>query len=679
MTAQNRTNKNILIIFFSSIFLYTLIITAWIGDDAGITIRTVLNFINGYGLKFNIDERVQAFTHPLWLIIISFFSLFFENIFNVVFSISITLSLFTFIIIQAKALTVQNLTLVSLCMIFSIAFVDFSTSGLENALSHFLLVIIFYLSAKIYQKGSNKNICILLILSSLLYLNRPDLILLVLPLVIYMLYVNKINFKNLHLILIGLMPIIIWFIFSISYYGYLFPNTAYAKLGAGVSTSSKLIQGLNYFTHQLSYDLLTILIIIIGIVFGLLNNFGRLISLGIILYLIYILYIGGDFMEGRFFTAPFILSILIISQIKLNNSFYFISLLIILILGILGINRTIFSYLDYFDDRISKHGIASERGFYYKTQGLLTGNFKNYSSKNWIIIERNVNVTCGRLGFKGIEGGPGTHIIDTCALADPLLSRLPAINGPLRIGHFIRALPNGYVESISNNENLIINEKIKSLYEMIYTVTRSDLLSTDRLKAILILNTKSYELPSRDYFSNIINFNEKLTFKNNSKGQTFLKDGLKSDVNNNGWAMPENWGVWSLGNIARLSMPVPFSNEPTTLELEMQYVLSKYNSPLNFDLYIHNGNSNDGDYSRYNDGEYSLVDKFSFSTVEQLEIFQDLILIKIDSKIIKEGYVNLEFRIHNPFRLKDFVILNNSDNRLLSIGIKSAVFLNESN
>ena len=53
------------------IFTYVFLANAWIGDDAYITFRVVDNFVNGYGLTFNPDERVQAYTHPLWMLLLS--------------------------------------------------------------------------------------------------------------------------------------------------------------------------------------------------------------------------------------------------------------------------------------------------------------------------------------------------------------------------------------------------------------------------------------------------------------------------------------------------------------------------------------------------------------------------------------------------------------------------------
>src|SRR6476659_740777 len=48
---------------------YALLVyrTAWMSDDAFISARTAYNVLHGYGLRWNVDERVQTFTHPLWM------------------------------------------------------------------------------------------------------------------------------------------------------------------------------------------------------------------------------------------------------------------------------------------------------------------------------------------------------------------------------------------------------------------------------------------------------------------------------------------------------------------------------------------------------------------------------------------------------------------------------------
>ena len=69
---KNKNNKRILI-FLIFIFVCLIIKSAWVCDDAYISFRTVYNFVNGYGLTWNIAERVQGFTHPLWLFVLSIF------------------------------------------------------------------------------------------------------------------------------------------------------------------------------------------------------------------------------------------------------------------------------------------------------------------------------------------------------------------------------------------------------------------------------------------------------------------------------------------------------------------------------------------------------------------------------------------------------------------------------
>src|SRR5688572_6670524 len=40
---------------------------AWLCEDAFITLRVVENAVQGLGLRWNPLERVQVYTHPLWM------------------------------------------------------------------------------------------------------------------------------------------------------------------------------------------------------------------------------------------------------------------------------------------------------------------------------------------------------------------------------------------------------------------------------------------------------------------------------------------------------------------------------------------------------------------------------------------------------------------------------------
>ena len=54
-----------------ALFALVLVRTAWICDDAYISLRTLDNFVHGFGLRWNVAERVQTFTHPLWLFLLT--------------------------------------------------------------------------------------------------------------------------------------------------------------------------------------------------------------------------------------------------------------------------------------------------------------------------------------------------------------------------------------------------------------------------------------------------------------------------------------------------------------------------------------------------------------------------------------------------------------------------------
>src|SRR5687767_14174543 len=75
------------------VFAYALWRTAWASDDAFITLRSIDNLVNGYGMTWNPAERVQAFTHPLWYLVLAVPYFFTREAFYTSISVSIVVSL----------------------------------------------------------------------------------------------------------------------------------------------------------------------------------------------------------------------------------------------------------------------------------------------------------------------------------------------------------------------------------------------------------------------------------------------------------------------------------------------------------------------------------------------------------------------------------------------------------
>ncbi len=468
--------------------------TAWISDDAKITFRTVLNMLHGYGPVFNIGERVQAYTHPLWFLLLTGFTLICGNIFLVSFALSICLSLGVVWFLLRKSHLSSWIWIVFL--LFSKAFFDFSTSGLENPLSHFLLIIGSWHAFQFIAKHEVKDARWALMLFGSTYLCRPDLVLIVIPLAIYVLAESRDWKTRRELMFLAILPGLLWSIFSLGYYGFLFPNTAYAKLENTIPQLDLFMQGWRYYAQSFAHDPMTMTLILVGLVYGLFRTTKvKMLSVGIALYLLYVFCIGGDFMSGRFLTVPLVCSVFILSQSAIAAERVFISAFLIAIVGFKSIAGVITTGSDYKNENV-EYGIADERGFYFQTNGLINLSGK-LQKPDWKIEKKNFYIACGLMGELGLKGGPGLHIIDNCGLADPLLARLaPVKMEEWRIGHFFRKIPENYVNVLwSGDVKEFKNSEIEPYWEKIRILTRDPIFSKGRLATILEMNTGMTEKP----------------------------------------------------------------------------------------------------------------------------------------------------------------------------------------
>ena len=67
------TLKKLILISAAVSIFWALIFYGFIFDDLYISCRYALNFINGNGLVFNYEERVEGYTNFLWTMLSSLF------------------------------------------------------------------------------------------------------------------------------------------------------------------------------------------------------------------------------------------------------------------------------------------------------------------------------------------------------------------------------------------------------------------------------------------------------------------------------------------------------------------------------------------------------------------------------------------------------------------------------
>jgi arabinofuranosyltransferase len=479
---------------------------AWVSDDAYISFRTIDNLVNGYRLTWNPAERVQAFTHPLWMIILTIFYFFTREIYLTSIVVSLLFTLASLILLVRSTQSVFSSALVLLVLGLSNAFIDYSTSGLENPAGH-LLIILFCLVFLQNQK-SGRHFFFLSLIVSLAAVNRSDSVLIFLPALLLAFIQTPQKMKSILWGLIGQLPLILWEIFSLFYYGFLFPNTAYAKLNTFIPAGESIQQGIYYLLNSIQHDPVTLSAVMLSLVAVLFvkNKKANLsLVLGAFIYILYVIQIGGDFMSGRFFTLPLMVSVFVLGQVTVAPSrrlVYALAGLWFFIAGLfLSPNPTYRMINPPSVPTIDSYGIADERLWYFSGMGLFRNNrFNPQPNHPWIRegqearqkLAHQVVVREG-IGLFGYYAGPQVYIIDVHALSDPLLARLPAkrwVNW--QIGHFERVIPDGYIDTMKVDKPSVSDPQLKEFDQKLFIITRGDLFSWDRLVEIWKMNTGQY-------------------------------------------------------------------------------------------------------------------------------------------------------------------------------------------
>lgn len=495
------------------VFVIVLFRTAWIGDDARITFRTVDNFVEGHGLRWNVAERVQSYTHPLWmmLLVVQRFITGEISIGPIVLSIALSAAAMAVVAHGVGAASFYAVA-AALTLLMSRAFVDYSTSGLENPLSHLLLAGFFLFYYR--RKGTPREVLILSLLLSLIAMNRLDHVLIAGPVWLAFVWRSRNGLlRSIPMALLGALPFLAWEVFSIIYYGFPFPNTAYSKLGAGLPQGQLWAQGWVYLFHSLSLDPITVPAILLALGLPWIDrNRGHLpVAIGVLLYMIYVTRIGGDFMSGRFFSAPLLCAAAMGAAISLPEPVLrgrAVIASIILILGFSAKPPNLLMNADFVPDASAwidgTQGVADERRYYFKETGLLTAHRNRLRDKHPSDDFRNdpPNVQAiWTIGEPGLRKGPNFDIIDPFALSDPLLARLPAIREDWRIGHPRRIIPAGYPETRALGISRIENQGIAEYWDHLALITRGPIWSRERFATIWRMNRGHYDdlLPGSSY------------------------------------------------------------------------------------------------------------------------------------------------------------------------------------
>jgi arabinofuranosyltransferase len=483
------------------VYVVIVIRHAWMMDDAFITLRTVDNIFHGYGPVWNPGERVQSYTHPLWMLLCCLAHAasgeFIYSIMALGLLVStIALSILTLKLARSAWVAIALIVAATL----SHAFVDWSTGGLENPLTHLLIALFAW--AWLGQRPSARQFRDLCLIGGLSLLSRPDNAVLLGPAVLaagWQAWRHGVSVRALcKAALIGGAPLFMWELFSLFYYGSLVPNTALAKLRAGIDAGETFEQGLFYVLATLDVDPLTLVVTLAGMAAPLIAGHRRLLplSLGIGLHLLYAVSIGGDFMLGRFFTAPMFLAMVCLSQLRVHPVPLALASAVLVALGLAAHPNTLELNSKTSESPMvarTHRKVTDERTLLFEAFGLVQDKREDeppgafWWSRNRATHTVETNTV---LGYRGLVNGPDVHWIDNTALSDPLLARLPASYKPdWMTGHLHRLIPEGYADTLEHGVNVIEDPSVAELYDKLDLVVHGELFSGERLAAIWWLNT----------------------------------------------------------------------------------------------------------------------------------------------------------------------------------------------
>jgi arabinofuranosyltransferase len=326
--------------------------------------------------------------------------------------------------------------------------------------------------------------------------------------------------------LVGWSPAFIWEAFSLVYFGSLVPNTAIAKLSGDLAPREVMHQGLYYLENSLRWDPLTLTTVALAVLVfaprpGHWRRRESIVVLAMLLHLVYLVRIGGDFMSGRFVTAPFVVAVALLVRLRPGRRVLLASAVVAVALAVVS-ERSPWRPRPgplAFMEATEPTGITDERAVYYGFTGLSSKGVRGWGrladgalypkaeQARQKLGEGQLVQVHTQIGMLGYYVGHDVHIVDVMGLADPLLARLPVTTPDgdslyghqrnelgrfWRIGHLDRAVPPGYVQSLATGENRVEHPALARYYEAVRSLTRAPLWSRDRWRVLLAFQAGKY-------------------------------------------------------------------------------------------------------------------------------------------------------------------------------------------
>lgn len=438
----------------------------WVADDAYIDFRVIGNLVSGHGPVYNVGERVEAYTDPLWVAILSVFRL-----------VAGPAALPWCAVGLGLACTVGGFALggraaqrlgrwqgsglvvpVGLLALGALdATWDFATSGLETGAAFGWEGLSFWLLVRAAEKGHGALLPAFVF--GLGVLIRPDLALVAIPLLVALGVVvcspkwtgprNWWRGGALPLVVAGALPVA-YELFRMAYFALLVPNTALAK-SAGAADWS---EGFAYLTDLANPAWLWIPLAGAGLAAAVhgwrLRQTSGAVGVAIIaatvagglLDWLYVVRLGGDFMHARMLMPGlFLFALVLFCRLwgRLETAIFTVCALWALTIV------TAYRYPIHDGFLVNGSPIDNERMFWMAVtrnpHPVSLGDYADslldpfgYTARQAVAgspppgsgtLPVRVVVPVGAMGVIGVIAGPQVYIFDLFSLANPIGGHFP--------------------------------------------------------------------------------------------------------------------------------------------------------------------------------------------------------------------------------------------------------------
>jgi arabinofuranosyltransferase len=381
----------------------------WTADDAFIDFRIVRNLLAGFGPVYNVGERVEAYTSPVWLGMLTLGAALTHQVEQTAVFLALILSLAGAAAGIAASVRLQNRIWVDdrfgesgplLVPLGALVFAvlppvwDFATSGLEMSLAVFWLGSSYLLLSRVLLSASPANpdeptqtiwrqhLGALVI--GLGVLIRPDLgifeVAFLGALVIFRPAASQASRRTGSVLLLAsaLALPVLYEAFRMGYFAELVPSTAIAKEAGSADWS----QGWSYVVDFFGTYFLPVPLVVLGVwwycghqLVKFRNDKPALAlvlapTTAAVLTAIYIVRLGGDFMHGRFWIPvvfSLLLPVLVVPLLRFPRLGALPSVAAAGIVVVWSVACAASLRLPY--DRIGPNGISDERSYYAAASG----------------------------------------------------------------------------------------------------------------------------------------------------------------------------------------------------------------------------------------------------------------------------------------------------------------------